>query len=70
MQQVRWHMFLALSLMKSLFQIARRRRTNRVFTTNEFNVMMNLLTSATLVFESHDETYSIPVVPKIHLAKG
>ena len=50
-------MFLAFSLMKSLFQIARRRRTNKIFTINVFNVAKSLLTLATLVLNSHDETH-------------
>ena len=45
--------------MKSLFQIARRRKTSRIFTTNEFNVVNKLLTSATLVLKTHDRTHSI-----------
>jgi len=64
-------MFLALSPMKSLLQIARRRRTSRIFTANEFNIIKNLLTSATLVLKSHDETHSIySGAPKIRLAIG
>jgi len=63
--------FLAFSPMKSLFQIARRRRTSRLFATNAFNNMMNLLTSAVQVFKSHDETHSVASeYPNIHLAKG
>ena len=62
-------MFLALSPVKSLFQIARRRRTSRVFTTNEFNNVKNLLASAILVLESHDETHSTNSGPIMHLAK-
>jgi len=57
-QRVHWNMFPALSPIKSLFQIARRRRTSRIFTTNEFNVVVNLFTSATVVLESH-ETHSM-----------
>jgi len=57
--------------MKSLLQIARRRRTSRIFTANEFNIIKNLLTSVTLVLKSHDETHSIHSdAPKIHLAIG
>jgi len=53
--------------MKCLFQIARRRRTSRIFTTN---VVQKLLTSDTLVIISHDETHLIASEwPKIHLAK-
>jgi|GEM_PF-6362422 len=64
-------MFLALSPLKSLFQIARRRRISRIFTTNEVNVEMNLLTSAALVLNSRAKTYSIDIDPPIrHLAKG
>ena len=64
-------MFLALSPMKFLFQIARRRRTSRIFTTNVLNIERKLLTSATLVFKSHDETHSIASeYPNVHLAKG
>jgi len=64
-------MFLALSPMKSLFQIARRRSTRRIFTINEVNIAKNLLTSAILVLESHNKTYSVgSVSPNIHLEKG
>ena len=65
-----WHMFLALSPIKSLFQIARRRRTSRVFTTNKFNIDKKLLTSATTILKNHDDTHSIASEsPNIHLAK-
>ena len=68
---VHCHIFLALSPMKFLFQIARRRRTRRIFTTNVFNVERNLLTSATLVSRSNDETHSVTSEdPNVHLAKG
>ena len=64
-------MFLALLPMKSLFQIARRHSTRRIFTTNEVNIVKNLLTSAILVLESHNETYSVgSASPNIHLEKG
>ena len=64
-------MFLVLLPMKFLFQIARRRRTSKIFTSNIFNVECKLLTSATLVFKSHDETHSIASeYPNVHLAKG
>jgi len=57
--------------MKFLFQIARRRRTSRVFITNVFNIERKLLTSDTPVFESHDETHSMTSEdPNVHLAKG
>ena len=70
MQQVHWPMFLALSPIKSLFQIARRRRTNKIFTTNVFNNLRKLLTSDAVVHKSHDGTYSvINELPNIHLAK-
>ena len=51
-------MFPALSPVKFLCQIARRRRTSRTFTTNEFIIVRKLLASATLVLKSHDETHS------------
>jgi len=64
-------MLLALSPMKSLFQIARRRRTSKIFTTNVFNNVKDLLTSATPVLKSHGETHSIASEdPTIHLTKG
>jgi len=64
-------MLLALSLMKSLFQIARMRSTSKIFTTNVFNNVKNLLTSDTLVLKSYDGTYSVASVwPTVHLAKG
>ena len=63
-------MFLALSPIKSLFQIAWRRRTNRIFTTDVFNIVKSLLTSATLACKSHNETHSTPVNAKIHLQRG
>jgi len=64
-------MFLDLSPMKSLFQIARMRRTNRIFITNEVNIVMNLLTSTTLILENHDKTHmTASVDPKRHLIKG
>ena len=70
-QWVHCDIFLALSPMKFLFQIARRRRTSKIFTTNIFNVESNLLTSATLVFKSHDETHWVASgYPNVHLAKG
>jgi len=50
--QVHWQMLLALSPIKSLFQIARRRRTSRIFTTDEFNVVKRLLTSAAPVLKN------------------
>jgi len=63
-------MFLVLSPNKSLFQIARRRRTRRLFTTNKFRVAMNLLSSATLVLKGHDETHSVTSIrPNVHLAR-
>ena len=63
-------MFLTLSPIKFLFQIARRRRTSRIFTTNVFNIERKLLTSDTLVFKSHDETYlTASEYPNVHLAK-
>ena len=63
-------MFMFLSPIKSLLQIARRRRTSKIFTTNAFNIVKNLLTSA-LVIKSHDEAHSIASEdPNIHLAKG
>jgi len=62
MKQVHWHMLLALSPIQSLFQIARRRKIIRIFTTNEFNIVRKLLTSDTLVLQSHDETHSVPSV--------
>ena len=69
-QQVHWHMFMFLSPIKSLLQIARRRRTSKIFTTNAFNIVKNLLTSA-LVIKSHDEAHSIASEdPNLHLAKG
>jgi len=69
-QWVHCDIFLALSPMTFLFQIARRRRTSKIFTTNIFNVERNLLTSATLVFKSHDETHLIAEkYPNVHLAK-
>ena len=64
-------MFLALSPMGSLLQIARRRRTSRLFTTNVFNTVKKLLTSAASIIESHDETHlSAREYPNVHLAKG
>ena len=64
-------MLLALLPIKSLFQIARRRRTSRLFTTNKFNVDKKLLTSATTILQSHDDTHSgASESPNIHLAKG
>ena len=64
-------MFLDLSPMKSLFQIARMRRTNRIFITNEVNIVMNLLTPTTLILENHDKTHmTASVDPKRHLIKG
>ena len=63
-------MFLVFSLMKSLFQIAQRCRTSKIFTTNVFNIVRNLLTSATLVLEGHDETDSVASdSPNVHLEK-
>ena len=59
------------SPMKCLFQIARRRRTSRIFTTTEVNTEIKLLISANLVLESHDETHSrASDDPKRHLPKG
>jgi len=70
-QWVHCDIFLALSPIKFLFQIARRRRTSRIFTTNVFNVERNLLTSATLVSKSYDETHSTTSeYPNVHLAMG
>ena len=64
-------MFLTLSPMKFLFQIARRRRTSRIFTTDKVNSVKKLLTSAALVLNSHDETHSIASeLTNIHLLKG
>ena len=64
-------MVLALSPMRFLLQIAQRWRTSRIFTANEFNIIKNLWTSATLVLKSHDETHSIHSdTPKMHLATG
>ena len=58
------------SPIKSLFQIAQRCRTSKIFTTNVFNSSKILLTSVTLVLKSHDETHSIPSEPiNVHLAK-
>jgi len=66
-----WRMFLALLPIKSLFQIARRRRISRLFTTNKFNVDNNLLISATTILKNLDETYLIAsILPNKHLAKG
>jgi len=63
-------MSLALSPMKSLFQIAQRHKTSRIFTTNAFNVVKKLFTSATLVLKSYDETHlRTNVQPNVHLAK-
>ena len=64
-------MLLALLPIKSLFQTARRRKTNRLFTTNVFNTVTNLLTSATLVLKICDQTHLRAVAqPKIHLGNG
>jgi len=63
--------FLALSPMRFLFQIAWRHRTSRIFTSNEVNTVMDLLTSAILVLESHDKTHSVASSPpKRHLMNG
>ena len=57
-------MYLIISPVKSLFQIARRRKIIRIFTTDEFNILRKLLTSDTLILKSHDETDSIhSVIP-------
>jgi len=69
-QRLYWLILLALSPIRSLFQIARRRRTSKIFTTNVFNKLKDLLTSATPVLKSHDETHSIASEENIHLAKG
>jgi len=64
-------MLLALLPIKFLLQIARRRRTNRIFTINELNVVKKLSTSAALVLKGHDETHSpTRKYPNVHLAKG
>jgi len=64
-------MYLIISPVKSLFQIARRRKIIRIFTTNEFNTVRKLLTSDTLVLKSHDETHSrASENPNVHLEKG
>jgi len=64
-------MVLALSPMRSLLQIARRRRTSRLFTTNVFNTVEKLLTSATVIIKSCDETHSpARKYPNVHLEKG
>jgi len=63
-------MFIALLPIKSLFQIARRRRTSRTFATNKFNVDKNLLISATTILLNHDDThFTVSEPPNIHLAK-
>jgi len=63
-------MYLIISPVKSLFQIARRRKIIRIFTTNVFNIVRKLLTSDTLVLKSHAETHSIASEsPNVHLAK-
>jgi len=63
-------MFLALSPMKSLSQIALRHRTSRIFTSNVFNIVEDLSTSATLVLKSHDKTHSpTRKYPNVHLVK-
>jgi len=57
--------------MQCLFQIVRRRRTSRIFTTTKFNNAQKLLTSDTLVIISRDETHLIASEwPNIHLAKS
>jgi len=64
-------MFLALSLMKFLFQIAQRHSTSIIFTANVFNVERKLLTSDTLVFKSYDQTHLMASKnPNVYLAKG
>jgi len=68
-QWVQWHTLLALSPVRSLSQIARRRRTSRIFTTDEFNVVENLLTLAAVVLKSQDETHSTDTALKRHLVK-
>jgi len=68
-QYNKWHMFLALSPNIFLFQIARSRKTSRLFTINVVNVVKNLLASVTLVLESHGETHwRASEYPNIHLA--
>lgn len=63
--------FLALSPTISLFQIARRRRTSKIFTPNEVDTEMNILISVTLLLMSHDETHSkANENPNRRLAKG
>jgi len=64
-------MFMAFSPIKSLFQIAWRRRTSRLFATNEFNIVKKLLMSANLVLKSNDKTHPVASeFPNIHLEKG
>ena len=64
-------MLLALSPIRSLFQIARRRSTSKIFTIDILNVVTNLLTSDTLILKSHGKTHSVlSVKPNVHLEKG
>jgi len=45
-------------------------RSTEIFATNEFNKVMNLLTSAALVLNSQDKTdWPDSNTPKVHLAK-
>jgi len=63
-------MYLIISPVKSMFQIARRRKIIRIFTTNVFNIVRKLLTSDTLVLSSHAETHLVASEsPNVHLAK-
>jgi len=64
-------MLLDLSPIKSLFQIAQRHKTSRIFTTSIFNVVKKLLVSVALVFSIHDKTHPrASEFPNIHLADG
>jgi len=56
---------------KSLFQIARRRKTSSIFSANGANTkLLRLLTLATLAFVSYDQTHAMSSTwPKVHLMK-
>ena len=47
-------MFHIISPIKSLFQIAQRYRTSRIFTNNVFKIVKNLLILAILILKTHN----------------